>query len=285
MNILNEIIRGVWLIQPETAKGYYPIVHRLLTGDLLALKDFERETPVSFARMEDDENTVIDSALDDTSQDIIMIMNISGAITKADQYCGPLGMASKAKMLKEADNLEQVKAHIIHIDSGGGEGIAARLMADTIKHLNKPTFAFVDGMAASAAYWIASACNFICASSPMDRVGSIGTYITIADYTNWFAQQGIRLIDVYAKKSSDKNRDYLDAISGNTERLQTLVDTFNEFFLQSVTENRSDQINQSAKWNTGEVFFARQAQEIGLIDSIASFEDYTREILKTLKDK
>ena len=283
MNIVNEIIRGVWLMQPDTARGYYPMIHKVLTGEVSPMAESAKENPVSIAQMDTGDNLVIDTLNEDTDNDLILIMDIFGPITKYDQFCGPLGMAAKTRMLKEADKLDQVKAHVIHIDSGGGEGTAARLMAETIGSLSKPTFAFIDGMGASAAYWIASACDFIAASSPMDRIGSIGTYISIADYTKWYLDQGLRIIDVYASESSDKNRDYLDAIEGNTARLQSLADKFNTHFLSAVMENRHDKLSEGAKWNTGEVFFAQEALDIGLIDAISTFDNYISEILKTLK--
>ncbi len=283
MNILNEVIRGVWLIQPDTAKAYYPLVHRLFTGDVLPFKDFEKETPVSFASMDDKQQIIVDPKNRDQPSDLISILSVTGVITKYDQTCGPLGMQTKAQLLKELDNNDHVIAHIIHVDSGGGEGYAARMMAETIKSLQKPTFAFIDGMAASAAYWIASACSFVCASSEMDRVGSIGTYISVADYRKYFADKGVNIIDVYASKSTDKNRDYFDAVDGDTSRLQTLVDTFNDFFLNAVKGNREDHLDPESNWHTGEMFFAENAKQIGLIDAIASFDNYTSHILKTLK--
>ncbi len=284
MHIINEIIRGVWLMQPDTARGFYPIVHRLLTGDARGADLFDGEMPVSVAYLDSEDNPVYDELSDDASIDRILVLDIAGPMTKYDQMCGPLGMATKAQMLKEADKLDQVKAHVIRIDSGGGEGNAARLMAETIASLKKPTLAFVDGMAASAAYWIASACSFVCASSTLDRVGSIGTYISIADYTKWYLDQGLRIIDVYASESVDKNRDYLDAIEGNTKRLQDLADHFNTHFLSQVKQNRADHLSEGDAWKTGEVFFADKAKDLGLIDDIAPFDDFIRHILQTLKE-
>lgn len=287
MNLISEIARGVWLINPEIAKGLYPMLHRILLGDIHPIQDidkFEPENPTYFVNISGNNSLILESPDQQESESLIMVTQVIGPVTKYNQLCGPMGMQEKAQLLKSADKLDQVKAHVIYIDSGGGEATAARLMADTIKSLTKPTFAFVEGMAASAAYWIASACSFVCASSPMDRIGSIGTYVSIADYRNYFKQQGIEVTTVYASKSKDKNKDFLEAIDGNTEKLQTLVDTFNDFFLSAVKQNRSDQLDTKSKWDTGEVFFAENATEIGLIDSIATLDNYLLEIHKTLKN-
>jgi len=41
--------------------------------------------------------------------------------------------------------------------------------------------AYIEGMAASAAYWIISGASKIIASSDLDRIGSIGTMLMVED--------------------------------------------------------------------------------------------------------
>ncbi len=296
MNLLNEISRGIWMIQPEASKTYFPMVHNLLNNSFV--KDVQGDlipqikNEVSQCRLVTlDKQTNLsqtEQLLDfpeSIQEDSIFVLDLIGPITKYDQFCGPAGTKQKASWLHQADSNPNIVAHIIYIDSPGGEGYAARSMAEQIKSLQKPVVAFVDCMAASAAYLIASACSLIVVSHDMDRVGSIGTYITVADYSAYFSSQGIRIFDVYAQASSDKNKDYLEAIEGNTQRIQKLVDTFNDYFLSAISENRADSL-KSDDWKTGDMFFGKQALEIGLIDHIASFDQLTSNILKlTTKPK
>jgi len=48
-------------------------------------------------------------------------------------------------------------------------------MTDAIQKCTKPIIVWIDGMAASAAYYIACYCDRIISSRDMDCVGSIGT--------------------------------------------------------------------------------------------------------------
>lgn len=206
--------------------------------------------------------------------DAIAIIRITGTITKHDQNCGPSGMATKSDILRRCFANDKIKVVVISMDSGGGEGMAMRLMAETISTKNKPVIGFIDDYACSAAYGILAACDLIVANSNQARIGSIGTYITIADYTKYFEKQGINLIDIYASASSDKNSEYKEAIKGNTKPVQAIADKFNDFFLSHVEESRSGTLTaDKSVWGTGKVFFADEAKKIGLIDEIDSFSN------------
>ncbi len=295
MNIISEITRGVFFMQPDIARQYFPIVHNILSGNINAVTEKEKNSFIAYKAgletISKDKFAFSDSLKQDSQANIsdypstvkknsLFCLNVVGAITKYDQFCGPEGTKSLAGYLKLADDNPNIIGHILCIDSGGGEGYAAHEFAAAIQSLSKPTFAFIEGMAASAAYLIASACSLICARSPIDRIGSIGTFVTLADYTKWYENEGIKLTEVYATKSKDKNRDYLDAIAGNTEKIQALVDTFNETFIHSVLTNRSDNlIDDGDTWGTGKMFFANEAKQIGLIDIIAPFDDFVSSII------
>lgn len=214
------------------------------------------------------------SSPEDAPSNSIAVIEITGAITKYDQYCGPAGMATKASLLERCFANDKIEGICLKIDSGGGQGMAMRLLSDTISKRNKGVVAFVDDMACSAAYGISAACDKIVANSNMADIGSIGTYCTIIDFTNQLKMQGIDLIEVYATASKDKNNVFREALKGNTEPLQMYVDTFNEEFLKHIESSRSGLLKADRKvWGTGKEFFGDKALEIGLIDAIDSFSN------------
>lgn len=204
----------------------------------------------------------------------VAVIDIVGAITKYDQDCGPAGMQTKSSLLDRCYNNPNIKGVVLNIDSGGGEGGAMRLMNETISRRNKPVYAFINDFACSAAYGIASGCDKIVANSTTARIGSIGTYLTIADFTEYYAKMGIKLIEVYASASVDKNKDYMDAIGGNTAGLLKIANQFNGMFIDMIQANRDQALTADKKeWGTGKVYFAEDALKIGLIDSIDSFQN------------
>ncbi len=289
MNILSEFARGLWFIDPAFANQYFLMAHKIMSGDMM-YQDSEINPLANIPSLNNTcsngQNLV--SAYDVfvepelIKQSSLFLLNLSGAITKYDQFCGPSGTKTKSLWIKQADKHPNVFAHLIAVDSGGGSGYAANQFSETLKSLTKPVFCFVEGHAASAAYWIAANCQHIAAGSQMDAVGSIGSYITIADYSKWYLDQGIRLIEVYASQSTDKNRDYLEAIQGNLAKLQEVSDKYCEFILDTVKENRLDAAKHYQHWATGKMFFAPQAKEIGLIDAITPIDKYIESIFTIL---
>lgn len=272
MLYLHNIINGIWLIDPDYAANYLPLIAAYMRGEIPQSGNRTKERFLSFYHKSSDGSSYSD--VSDVPSGTVGIIEISGAITKHDQECGPRGMVSKANALRElyaADNIEGV---ILKIESGGGEGNAMSVMLEALSERNKGVVAFVDDMACSAAYGIASGCDVIVANSEKARIGSIGTYITISDYTDYWKQQGIRMIDVYASQSKDKNSEYFQAIDGNLEPLRKIADRYNSDFIESVRQNRSDKLSDNQKlWSTGKAFFADEALKIGLIDNIDTFQN------------
>lgn len=287
MLFLHNIVNSIWMIEPGFASNYLPLVTDYLTG-----KRFQPQSRLSSDEREfSEKNGVLTAEIkngtysiseyghwgspEDAPENSIAIINITDAITKQDQECGPAGMITKSNLLKRCYDNSRIKAIALVIDSGGGEGYAMRMMAETISQRNKPVAAFIDDFAFSAAYGIASACEFVTANSKIARIGSIGTYMTIADFTEYFKQKGIKLIEIYATASKDKNNDYYEAVKGNLEPIRNICNQFNENFLQLIETNRKNNLTADREsWGTGKVYFADEALQLGLIDSIDTFENF-----------
>lgn len=287
MNIIHELLNGIWAIDKQVADGHLMIVKSILQGDAPRSAAYEDERRLSrmtdFACVSNGKVHKVseygyEAKPENAPEDSVAMISIGGVITKNDQYCGSAGMVTKSELINRCDRNPNIKAIVLKIDSGGGEGYAAMHLQEVIKNTNKPIVAFIDDLAASAAYYIASACNRVVANSDMARIGSIGTYVSMIDYSGALEAAGIKIIEVYASKSNDKNKDYLDAIKGDTKALQESVDVFNERFLADVAKNR-DLKSDWKTWGTGKVFFAPDALEIGLIDEIDSFDNVIKSLL------
>lgn len=278
MLFLHKILSGVWMMEQSFATNYLPYITDFLNNPA---KVAQPRKPENFLHIYNgwDSRRMIEN-INDAPEGSIAVINISGAITKHDQECGPDGMQSKASILRACFATENIKGIIFRIDSGGGEGSAMRLMAEAISERNKPVIAFVEDFACSAAYGIASACDHIIVNSEMAEVGSIGTYLTIADYEKYYEKQGIKFTEIYATLSKDKNKDYYEALKGNLEPLRKIADKFNENFLSMIEKNREGKLASGREvWGTGRVWFAEEALEIGLIDEINTFTNALNSIV------
>ena len=273
------IINKIWLMDPSFGANYLPLVVSYIKGST-PFQPAERSLSddLLFAVSADGSFEISEYGYDIPPEDApagsIAILNITGAITKHDQSCGPSGMVTKSKLLTRCYANKNIKGIVLKIDSGGGSGDAMRLFNETVSERNKPVIAFIDDNACSAAYGIASGCDIVVANSNTAYVGSIGTYISIADYTEYFKKEGISIIEVYATASKEKNIEVREALKGNVEPVRKLADKFNEMFLSMVETNRKDQLKTDrSSWGTGKLYYADEAKEIGLIDAIDKFSN------------
>jgi signal peptide peptidase SppA len=267
-------------MDPIAANAYLPLVANLLEGkdDQFDHAHDRQMSTLRFATPTAAKYQIseygIDNSPEKAPENSVAILNVTDVITKYDQDCGPSGAITKSDLLTRADQNKNIKSVLINMDTPGGEGYAGMRLAETIEKMEKPVVAFVDDMCASAGYMIASACDYVVANNPLAMIGSIGTYVTLADYQDYFKQKGIRLLDVYADKSTDKNKIYRDALAGDTKELKQQVNQFNDLFLSSIIRRRGAKVRETeADWSTGKLFFADKALSIGLIDQVASFED------------
>lgn len=276
--LISTIMRGVWAIEPSMAKTYFPQVTLLLQG---------KEVPKSEIAFNAVAGTVAPGerdaygfkipfslTLDKAAPGSIARIPISGPIMKND-YCGSSGTASFAEYIKQADKHPNISSIVLHIDSPGGTVDGTQTLADVIKAVQKPIVTFVDGMMASAALWIGSSANEIIASTPNDIIGSIGTMMSFADYSNYYKEQGVTLHEVYADKSTDKNGIFKAAINGDYAPLkEELLNPLNETFIAAVKANRAGKFD-ARKENifSGKTYLAKDAIKNGLADSIGTLDD------------
>lgn len=179
--------------------------------------------------------------------------------------------------LKKAEENERIKAHLLIIDSPGGEIFSVHEAWQAIRACKKPVYALCREYCASAAYWIASACSRIYAESPLTSVGCIGVMAVLVDDTGALEKEGIKVMELYAHGSGDKNKLSRDAVEGNqepyiTERLDPIL----KVMLEDIKSGRNIKDDNDAL--TGKVYFAEGAKAVSLIDGIASLQDVLAEL-------
>jgi signal peptide peptidase SppA len=271
--LLAEILSGPWLISTERSAAYASVLLSLIKGESVFEGDSslarERNRPYILAGS-GDRNQRLGFSETDIPSGSVAVIPIRSEILKYDQPCGPRGTQSLLNDVKAADQNPNIKSIIMVIDSPGGQVAGTDLLAEAIKNSSTPVVAYIDGLAASAAYWIISGASKIIASSDLDRIGSIGTMMMVEDLQPALEQMGVKFHEVYATLSVDKNRDFNQVLDGKYDSYrENVLDVINTKFLASIRNNRPS-LDESTL--TGRIFFAPQAIELGLIDEIGSFE-------------
>lgn len=179
--------------------------------------------------------------------------------------------------LKAADANPAFVAHLIYIDSPGGEVFGLNEAHNIIRSLTKPVFALVESRCCSAAYYIASAADKIYVTSPLSTVGSIGCMATLCDSRQYWEKLGFKDIDIYATKSIRKNKTYMDALDGKVrDYITKVLDPAMDLFETNVRGARPD-VDDSVF--EGDSYYAEEALKLGLIDGVKSIEEVAQKLL------
>ena len=271
--ILAEIFSGAWLISNERSAAYASILLSLIKGenfsegDSAIARERNRSYVISGAGDQKQRFGFSDTNIPEGS---VAVIPIRSEILKYDQPCGPRGSQSILTDVKSADQNPNIKSILLVVDSPGGQVTGTDLLADAISNSTTPVVAYIEGMAASAAYWIISGASKIIASSDLDRIGSIGTMLMVEDLKPALEAQGVKFHEVYASLSVDKNKDFNQVLDGNYEAYQkNVLDVINSKFLSSVKLNRPGLEDSTL---TGKIYFAPEAIALGLIDEIGSLD-------------
>jgi protease-4 len=255
----------------------------LLRGDQISSEDFskarERNRPFVMVPSNGPQGEPQPFNGANLPQGSVAVIPIRGIIMKDDVQCGPRGSVSITKDIQSADANPNIKSILLVVSSPGGTTSYTDILSDAVTNCNKPVIAFVEGMAASAAYWIISGADKIICSSDLDTVGSIGTMLEYMDMKPYFEKAGVVIHEVYASLSTEKNQMLSDLRAGNYEPLRKeLLDRINSKFHATVAANRP---SLAASTLTGKPYFASDAIDLGLVDEIGSY-NYALEMADSL---
>lgn len=272
---LHDLLSSPWHLEPNTFNSVYPIFNGILNG-------------MSFDKAEEPQSNkpyMINNGTEEQNGNLVHILPINGILTKHDQYCGSVGTRTLATRLKTADNNKDVSGHVLLIESGGGQSVAVPELAEAMAECNKPIIAYVDGMAASAAYYIASYADEIIASRNTDYIGCIGTMIEYRGRKKISAEDSNQEVSVriYASNSEEKNEEYEEAINNQNIKLtqERILNPANEEFLKNVKANRPNVTKEHLKGRT----FPASEVVGSLIDSIGNLDHAIERVLSLSDNK
>lgn len=215
-------------------------------------------------------------------RDGVAILPVSGPLFRYANLFTAISGATSYELLardfEAALNNPQVRSILLAIDSPGGEANGVSEFADQVFQARgtKPVVAYVGGMAASAAYWIASAADEIVVGDTA-LLGSIGTVMTITDTRARDEKNGVRTYEVVSSQSPYKRND--PATPEGRLRYQALVDSLSEVFVNKVASYRGvDPATVLSDFGQGDVFVGQAAVAAGLADRTGSFEGVLSEL-------
>jgi len=214
------------------------------------------------------------------------IITITGSLVNRGAWIGAQsGMTSYegiAHQIESAVRDRKVRNVILDIDSPGGEAVGAMETAALVRKANeaKPVYAMINGMAASAAYALASGAKAII-STESGVSGSIGVVLMHADYSRAVDRAGITPTLIHAGAHKVDGNPYAP-LSGDVKAdLQAEVDRYYALFIDAVAVGRGRRLSaKAARTTEARTFIGDAAKGAGLVDDIGSFAELLGQLSK-----
>lgn len=216
----------------------------------------------------------------DTAEGKIAQINLYGPMMRRamglEALCGAMGYDDYRMQFDTAFDNPNVETVVLAVSSGGGDAAGlfdlAQHVYDKKKESGKKLIAYVEDLAASAAYAMAAVADEIVIEKTAS-VGSIGVITTHADMSKKLEKDGIVVTPIYAGKFKAAGNPY-EALSDETKAMiQERVDSLYNIFVAHVAEMRG-MSEEAVRATEAKVFLANDAIELGLADKIMSADEF-----------
>ena len=216
----------------------------------------------------------------------VAVMPVQGVVQKRGGMCST-GTKQLAQMLANANADNQVGSIVLDVDSGGGAVDGTEEFATAVRNSKKPVVAHIDGLGASAAYWIASQASHISISSATTAyAGSLGVLCTHVGQGEALAKNGQKVTILRSTRAVDKAR--FNGLEPLTDELKAQVqadlDTIAGTFIAAVESGRAGKLSTSEDVFTGKVYAGQDAIKHGLVDSIGTLQDAVNQAAKLARE-
>lgn len=195
---------------------------------------------------------------------------VSDTVSSSTSFYGE-SAASAEDLAKDIDAItrdDDIKAIVVRIDSPGGSPTASETIRRSLAHAQekgKKVVVSMGGTAASGGYWIASTADYIFAM-PMTITGSIGVAGGKFVMQELWQKIGVNWDHVSVGDNSDIYSSQTPYTAQGRERMNAIMDSIYDAFIQRVAEGRKKSIEEVDKVARGRVWTGQSARDLGLID-------------------
>jgi signal peptide peptidase SppA len=210
---------------------------------------------------------------------LVAVIRLSGVIAAGPR--GQLNDEALAPVIERAFKRGKPAAVALVLNSPGGSPVQSSLIAARIRRLAEekgvPVHAFVEDVAASGGYWLASAADDIWVDDS-SIVGSIGVISAGFGAHVFLARQGVERRVYTAGKSKSTLDPFLPEKKEDVARLKDLLGQMHETFIAQVKSRRGDRLAQNEDLFTGQFWLGARAVELGLVDGIGHIVPKLKEL-------
>ncbi len=204
----------------------------------------------------------------------VAVIDIRGAITRTEErscWTGEKisqGQDTLLLALRAALTDNAARSILFAVDSPGGVVAGTKEVADAIAQARKqkPCAAYVDGLCASAAYWLAAATGRVLAPVTA-QVGSIGVLMVHTDWSAFYENAGVKISYLTAGKFKADGFDNKPMSDEERQRFEAQLAQLHEIFKADVVRGMGISADPAA-WAEGQTLLAEDALRTGLVSGI-----------------
>lgn len=217
----------------------------------------------------------------------VHVLGLHGTImpraTMLTDMSGATAMSRFQADFRAAASDPDAAAIVIEVDSPGGkvdQVPETAAMIHAARRADRPIIAVANTLAASAAYWLAAACDEIVVT-PSGMVGSIGVYLMHDDMSEALAAAGVSRTFIHEGPRKIEGNPFAPLDDTARAALQAEVRYSYDMFTGDVAKFRgvpvsvvrADPESTDRHFGGGRVYHARDAVRLGMADRIATFQD------------
>ncbi len=211
---------------------------------------------------------------------LVTVVRLTGVIGRVGGLQRGLSLAALSDILDTAFKPKRLSAVALAINSPGGSPVQSSLIAGRIRQLSDekkvPVLAFVEDVAASGGYWLATAADEIYADES-SIIGSIGVITAGFGFPQLLDRIGVER-RVHAQGARKAMLDpFRPEQPGDVARLSALQAELHQGFKAIVRHRRGDKLKGGDDLLfEGDVWTGRGAFDLGLIDGIGDLRSVLR---------
>ncbi|MBI1806485.1 MAG: signal peptide peptidase SppA [Ignavibacteria bacterium] len=196
----------------------------------------------------------------------IAVVNLTGTILTSEET---------VRQFKKYRDDHSIKGILFRVDSPGGGVVASQEIYEEVKKTResgKPVVVSMGSLAASGGYYVSCGANRIVAN-PGTLTGSIGVISQFMHFDPLMNKIGIGVNTIKSGKFKDAGNPFRNMTTADKKYFQTIMDDVHRQFISVVEQERDMEHDSVLAIADGRVFTGEQAVEIGLVDTIGTYED------------
>lgn len=204
------------------------------------------------------------------SPPVVSVIRLEGVIASGGRGQS-LNDAGLARMIERAFTKGKPAAVALAINSPGGSPVQSSLIGNRIRRLSEdkkiPVYAFVEDVAASGGYWLASSADEIWVDHS-SVIGSIGVISAQFGFHELIQNYGVERRVYTAGKSKSTLDPFKPEKPADVKKLKSILEQMHETFINQIKSRRGAKLADDAELFTGEFWVGQKGVDLGLADGI-----------------